>query len=96
MQEVDRYNILIKCLNFTLAEIQKAIKGTVVMSQELEYMYNNFLNNKIPENWAKVAYPSLKPLSSWIKDFIERVDFFKEWIIKGQMASYFIPALYFP
>lgn len=96
MQEVDRYNILIKCLNFTLAEIQKAIKGTVVMSQELEYMYNNFLNNKVPENWAKVAYPSLKPLSSWIKDFIERVDFFKEWIIKGQMASYFIPALYFP
>lgn len=59
-------------------------------------MYNSFLSNKVPDNWQKVAYPSLKPLSSWIKDFIERVDFFKEWIIRGQMASYFIPALYFP
>lgn len=59
-------------------------------------MYFSFLTNKVPENWQKVAYPSLKPLGSWIKDFIERVDFFKEWISKSRMASYFISALYFP
>lgn len=95
-QEIERYNVLIKTLKFTLHEIQKAIKGLVVMSQELEYMYYSFLNNKVPDNWQKVAYPSLKPLSSWIKDFIERAEFFNQWIEKGQMESYFVSALYFP
>lgn len=66
------------------------------MSQELEYMYFSFLSNKVPENWQKVAYPCLKPLSSWIKDFLERVEFFKDWVQKGKLASYFMPALYFP
>lgn len=80
----------------TLSEVQKAIKGLVVMSQDLENMFNSFLNNKVPDIWTKVAYPSLKPLSSWVDDFIQRVDFFKEWVIKGNMDSYFIPSLYFP
>jgi dynein heavy chain len=43
-------------------------------------MYFSFLSNKVPENWQKVAYPCLKPLASWIKDFLERVEFFKEWV----------------
>jgi dynein heavy chain len=47
------------------------------MSQELELMYNSFLTNKVPDNWSKVGYLSLKPLGSWIKDFIEKVEFFK-------------------
>jgi len=75
-QEIDRYNILIRVMKRTLAELQKAIKGLVVMSLELELMYNSFLNSKVPENWAKVAYPSLKPLGSWVDDFVKRVEFF--------------------
>ena len=59
-------------------------------------MYFSFLTNTVPENWQKVAYPCLKPLASWIKDFLERVEFFKEWVQKGKLASYFMPALYFP
>lgn len=74
-QEIDRYNVLISTMSKTLIELKKAIKGLVVMSQELEFMYNSFLTNKVPMNWQKVAYPSLKPLSSWIKDFLERVTF---------------------
>lgn len=66
------------------------------MSQDLEYMFASFLNNKVPENWQKVAYPSLRPLSSWVKDFIERVDFFREWVQKVNLPNYFISALYFP
>jgi len=66
------------------------------MSQELEYMYNSFLSNKVPMNWQKVAYPSLKPLSSWIKDFLDRASFFNTWVEKGLMESYFLSAFYFP
>jgi len=32
----------------TLDSLVKAIAGTVVMSQELELMYNRFLDSKVP------------------------------------------------
>lgn len=51
----------------------KAIKGTVVMSLELELMFDNFLLKKVPDNWVTVAYPSLKPLGSWFDDLMHRV-----------------------
>lgn len=39
----------------TLVDLQKAIKGTVVMSIELENMFYAFLNKKVPENWENYA-----------------------------------------
>ena len=32
-------------------------------------MYTALLNNGVPKNWEAAAYPSLKPLASWVKDF---------------------------
>ncbi len=43
------------------------------MSQELDGMYYNLLNNQVPSAWVKIAYPSLKPLASWMRDLKERV-----------------------
>lgn len=51
--------------------LQKAIKGLVVMSAQLEDMYNAFLLQQLPPNWGEVAYPCLKPLNSWFTDFEE-------------------------
>lgn len=47
-------------------DLQKAIKGLVVMSIDLEKMFSSFLNYRVPEMWQKVAYLSLKPLGSWV------------------------------
>jgi len=54
-QEVERFNKLLKIMKKTLVDLQKAIKGTVVMSIELENMFNAFLNTKVPENWENYA-----------------------------------------
>lgn len=54
-QEVDRFNKLLKVMKKTLVDLQKAIKGTVVMSIELENMFYAFLNKKVPENWENYA-----------------------------------------
>ena len=66
-QEIERFNRLTKRVLLTLKELQKAIKGVVVMTGELEQMYTDFLNNKVPGLWEKVAYPSLKPLGGWMR-----------------------------
>lgn len=48
--------------------MKKAIKGLILMSDDLDAMFYDLLVNRVPKNWKKVAYPSLKPLTSWLKD----------------------------
>lgn len=56
----------------SLETLNKAIAGFVVMSEEMEGIYKSFLNNQVPTLWADAAYPSLKPLGSWVKDLLLR------------------------
>lgn len=95
-QEIDRFNKLLSVMKSSLINLDKAIQGTVVMSMELENMYNDFLNNKVPLMWVKVGYPSLKPLSSWVPDLILRVDFISQWLYNGPVSTYWLPAFFFP
>ena len=95
-QEMDRFNKLLKRISSTCHELKKAIKGTVVMSAELEQMFDSLRNNKLPGLWEKVAYPSLKPLGSWIKDFLARMDFMNSWLTEGEPKTFALPFFFFP
>jgi len=87
---------LLNCIRHSLVELDKAIEGTVVMSQALEQMMNDFLDGKVPAMWVNWAYPSLKPLASWFDDFLERIIFMRAWIEEGMPMSYWIPGFFFP
>lgn len=43
-------------------------------------MYYSMQNVEVPQNWVKVAYPSMKPLTSWYEDLIKRVEFMRKWL----------------
>ena len=65
------------------------------MSATLDDMMNSLLKNQVPKNWQEVAYPSLKPLSSWILDLQQRVSFMKEWGSSGHPACFWLAGFFF-
>jgi dynein heavy chain len=73
VQEISRYNKLLGVMKTTLSDIQKGLKGLVVMSAELENMGTAMFNQKVPVIWESVAYPSLQPLTVWVKDLLKRL-----------------------
>ena len=86
-QELMRFNDLIEVMIASLHELQRAIKGEVVMSGELENMYNCFVYQKVPPSWEAAGYPCLKPLPSWVEDFMGRIEFMKKWLLEGPRVS---------
>jgi len=97
-QEYARFNLLLDRMASTLKQLQKAVKGIIVMTGELDDMFNAELNNQVPDIWTKggVGYPCLKPLNSWFEDMILRFDFFRDWVEGGIPTAYWISSFYFP
>ncbi|XP_012153033.2 dynein heavy chain at 16F [Megachile rotundata] len=97
VHEVERYNILLKKIHISLENLQRAIKGFVVMSEELEGVFMAFVNNQVPQMWHNVnVYPSLKKLGSWIRNLELRIDFIQIWLIDIKPISFWISGLSFP
>lgn len=59
----------------SLANLKKALKGLVVMSEDLEKLSNSIYDSQVGKLWSDVGFLSLKPLGSWIEDLIARVKF---------------------
>ncbi len=51
------------------------------MTDILEKIYISLTINQVPKEWEKRAYPSMKPLSSWYEDLIERVKFIRQGVL---------------
>lgn len=95
-QEIARYNRLLTTIRTTLLELEKAIKGLVVMSESLEKTFNSMVNNQVPKVWKDVSYPSLKPLREWNQDLIQRIAFMKDWLVNGFPKVFWLSGLFFP
>ncbi|XP_024523426.1 dynein heavy chain 1, axonemal [Selaginella moellendorffii] len=95
-QECIRYNGLLSVMKTSLNDALKALIGLVVMSMELEMVCSSIFNNQVPEMWAGKAYPSLKPLSAWVADLLERTNFISTWIRNGAPPVFWISGFFFP
>ena len=58
-------------------DLQKGIKGTILMTPELELICTSIINGHVPESLKSISYPSNKQLGRWINDLLERLSFFR-------------------
>jgi len=97
LHELERFNSLLLAVSSSLAQLQLAIDGKVLMSAELEAMLSAMLRGVVPATWARAAYPSLKPLASWHADLIARVTFVRGWLIAdGPPDRFILPYFFLP
>ncbi|KAI4817446.1 hypothetical protein KUCAC02_010847 [Chaenocephalus aceratus] len=94
-QEIIRFNRLTLVVRVSLVNIRKALKGQIVMSAELENVFNSMMVGKLPALWAAVSYPSLKPMGSYVTDLLTRLQFLQDWIDDGPPAVFWLSGFYF-
>ena len=94
-QELTIFNGLIKIIKSSLNDLKKAIKGEVLLSADLEAALGSLQNGLVPAMWLKKSFPSLKPLGSYIKDLMERLNWFENWVEVGLPSILWITRFFF-
>lgn len=52
--QITRYNNLLRTIKKSLEDLEKGIKGLVVMSSDLENTFNCIYDGRVPPLWEKV------------------------------------------
>jgi len=94
-QELNRFNGLINVISASLKDMQKAVKGLLLMSVTLEAAFYEIFDGKTPAMWLEQSYPSLKPLGGYVNDLIERLRFFQTWVDRGLPVMFWFSGIYF-
>jgi len=95
-QEMVKFNRLLGTMTLSLYELRRAIGGQAIMSSDLDDMYVGLMNNALPPIWEKVSFATMKTLGSWMKDFLNRVEFMRTWLVQGLPVAFPLPVFFFP
>jgi len=79
MQEMDVMNGLLSEIVRSLRELALGFAGELTISDAMDSLKISLYMDRIPANWQKRAWPSMRGLSSWLSDFNLRLLQLEEW-----------------
>merc|ERR1719410_786182 len=95
LQEIERYNGLLSSTRASIKLLQKGLQGFVVISMEQEEVLAALFQGTVPKSWL-YAYPSLKPLSSWMPDLADRIELLNVWGFQGVPKVFWLGGVTYP
>ncbi|XP_037943923.1 dynein beta chain, ciliary-like [Teleopsis dalmanni] len=80
LQECERMNTLIHEIKRSVRELLLGLKGELTITEEMESLDNAIFYDRVPEAWARLAYPSLLGLQGWFGDLQHRIKELSGWL----------------
>mmetsp|Transcript_28579 Transcript_28579/g.47986 ORF Transcript_28579/g.47986 Transcript_28579/m.47986 type:complete len:220 (+) Transcript_28579:1-660(+) len=63
----------------SLVELDLGFKGDLTVSEAMEELANSLYLDRVPRRWESLAYPSMRPLSAWMADLVNRITQLNDW-----------------
>eukprot|EP00003_Mantamonas_plastica_P000096 TRINITY_DN1008_c0_g2_i7.p1 TRINITY_DN1008_c0_g2~~TRINITY_DN1008_c0_g2_i7.p1 ORF type:complete len:3819 (+),score=1555.84 TRINITY_DN1008_c0_g2_i7:2346-13802(+) len=82
-QEIDRMQRLIMRVRSNLDDLVLALKGTIVLSDDLIDIMNALYDTKVPTGWEEISWPS-SSIGYWIGDVLNRTQQLTMWLSQGR------------
>ncbi|PFH34573.1 dynein heavy chain family protein [Besnoitia besnoiti] len=79
LQECQCMNVLITEVIRSLNELEMGFKGELTTSAVMEDLAENLVLDRVPPTWTKLAFPSTRPLGSWLGNLKERLEHLQDW-----------------
>jgi len=96
MQEIERYEALVKRMVGNLADLKRALKGEIGMTQALDDIGTAIFNGQLPAAWAKLSPQTEKPLGSWMDHYLKRYKQYWDWSTQGDPAVFWLSGFHIP
>ncbi|OEH75824.1 hypothetical protein cyc_04028 [Cyclospora cayetanensis] len=94
--EVQAYNMLLACIRKCLTQLQEALRGREVMTEELENLSKMVYLQRVPTSWIEVSYPTKLSLGWWLEDLGTRITSIQQWVQNGPPAVFNIATFHKP
>merc|ERR1711871_1822813 len=79
LQECDRMNALLFEMKRSLIELDMGLKGELSITDAMEAVSNSLFDDSLPPTWVKNSWDTMRPLSSWLVNMLERYKQLSEW-----------------
>ena len=96
LQELERWNNLVKKMAVSLLDLQRALVGEIGMSDELDGLGDSLFNGFLPGMWRRLAPATEKPLGGWMNHYTRRYEQYENWIQSGEPAVMWLSGLHIP
>jgi hypothetical protein len=81
LQEVDRMSKLLYEMRRSLVELDMGLRGDLSMSEAMETLMDSIYDDTVPARWSALAWPSLRPLASWLLNMLDRYRQLADWTV---------------